>query len=280
VFVSHESSLVVASYDLAVRIEPGTRAIVTGATRGIGRATATALARRGARVGVIARGVEGVDALAAELGAGAVALHADVTDREAIAGAIGSFIDETGGLELAVANAGLAHYGPFADQPIEHAEEMVRLNVLGTIYTVHAALEPMLARAVGQIVVVSSGAGLRAFPWGAVYGATKAADKGFAEALRHELSGTGVSVSTVLPGEVETSLHDHQPDKVPDWRRSDDAISPDAVADAVIRAAEEDRREVHVPPAVRLLALNDLAPRLIDRLLARARGPTAAPRRD
>ena len=124
-----------------------------------------------------------------------------------------------------VANAGLAHYGPFADQPIEHAEEMVRLNVLGTIYTVHAALEHMIPRARGHIVVVASGAGLRAFPSGAVYGATKAADRAFAEALRHELSGTGVSVSTVSPGEVETSLHDHQPDKLPDWRRGDEAIS-------------------------------------------------------
>jgi short-subunit dehydrogenase len=263
-----------------VRIEPGTRAIVTGASRGIGRATAVALARRGARVGVVARGAEELETLAGELGDSAIPLPADVTDREAIGAGVSRFVEETGGLELAVANAGLAHYGPFADQPIEHAEQMVRLNVLGTIYTVHAALEAMLAAARGHLVVVSSGAGLRAFPWGAVYGATKAADKGFAEALRHELSGTGVSVSTVLPGEVETSLHDHQPDKVPDWRRSDEAIAADQVADAVVRAVEEDRREVHVPGAVRLLALNDLAPRLVDSLLARIRGPAAAPRRD
>ena len=263
-----------------MQIESGTRAIVTGATRGIGRATALALARRAARVGAVARGAEELEALAGELGGGAVALPADVADREAIAGAVSRFVAETGGLELAVANAGLAHYGPFADQPIEHAEQMVSLNVMGTIYTVHAALEPMLAQGRGHVVVVSSGAGLRAFPWGAVYGATKAADKGFAEALRHELSGTGVSVSTVLPGEVETSLHDHQPDRVPDWRRSDEAISADEVADAVLRAVEEDRREVHVPAAVRVLALNDLVPRLVDRMLARARGPAAAPRRD
>jgi short-subunit dehydrogenase len=263
-----------------VRIEPGTRAIVTGATRGIGRASAVALARRGARVGLVARSAEGLEALATELGGGAIVLPADVTDREAVDAAVGRFAGEAGGLELAVANAGLAHYGPFADQPIEHAEEMVRLNVMGTIYTVHAALERMLVRGRGHIVVVSSGAGLRAFPSGAVYGATKAADKGFAEALRHELSGTGVTVSTVLPGEVETSLHDHQPDKVPDWRRSEDAISAEEVAVAVVRAVEEDRREVHVPANVRLLALNDLAPGLVDRLLARVRGPAAAPRRD
>ena len=77
----------------------------------------------------------------------------------------------------------------------------------------------MLDRAHGHIVVLSSGAGLRAFPWAAVYGATKAADRGFAEALRHELSGTGVSVTTVFPGEVaDRILHAHERDLLPDWR--------------------------------------------------------------
>jgi short-subunit dehydrogenase len=262
-----------------VRIEPGTRAVVTGASRGIGRATALALAARGARVGLVSRGGPHLDALAAEIGEAAIALPADATDRAALDAAFESFVAEAGGVDVTVANAGLAHYGPFVDQPIEHAEEMVRLNVLGTIYTAHAALERMIPRARGHIVVVSSAAGLRAFPSGAVYGATKAADRGFAEALRHELSGTGISVSTVSPGEVETSLHDHQPDKVPDWRRGDESISADEVAAAILRAIEEDRREVFVPAAVRLLGLNDLAPGLIDRVLARVRGPSAAPRR-
>jgi short-subunit dehydrogenase len=136
----------------------------------------------------------------------------------------------------------------------------------------------MLDRGNGQIVVVSSGAALRAFPWAAVYGATKAANKGFAEALRHELSGSGVSVSTILPGEVKTSLHDEMKE-VPDWRNSEDAIEPEVVARATIDAIEKDRREVHVPGQVRLLSLNDLAPGLVDRLLAWIRGGAAAPRR-
>jgi short-subunit dehydrogenase len=253
--------------------------VVTGASRGIGRATALALAARGARVGLLSRGGPDLDSLAAEVGDAATALPADATDRAAVDAALESFADAAGGIDVAVANAGVAHYGPFADQPIEHAEEMVRLNVLGTIYTVHAALEHMILGARGHVVVVASGAGLRAFPSGAVYGATKAADRAFAEALRHELSGTGVSVSTVSPGEVETSLHDHQPEKLPDWRRGDEAISADEVAAAIMRAIEEDRREVFVPPAVRLLGMNGVAPGLLDRLLARVRGPAAAPRR-
>lgn len=263
-----------------MRVDSTTRAIVTGASRGIGRATARALARRGARLGLVARSEDALTELAAELAGDPVVLVADVADRDSIAGAVKRFVDEAGGLELAVANAGLAHYGPFFDQPIKHAEEMVRINVLGTIYTVRAAMEPMLDRAAGHLVVVSSGAGLRAFPWGAVYGATKAADRGFAEALRHELSGTGVGVTTVLPGEVETDLHSHQRDKLPDWRRDENTIPAEQVAEAIVAGVEQDRREVHVPPAVRALGLNGLAPRLTDRLVAALRGPSAAPRRD
>lgn len=263
-----------------MRIDSSTRAIVTGASRGIGRATAVALARRGARVGLVARSEDALTELAAELDGDPVVLVADIADRDAIALAVGRFAERAGGLELAVANAGLAHYGPFFDQPLEYAEEMVRVNVLGTIYTVRAAMEPMLDRAAGHIVVVSSGAGLRAFPWGAVYGATKAADRGFAEALRHELSGTGVSVTTVYPGEVETELHSHQRDRLPDWRRDENTITAEQVADAILDGVEHDRRAVHVPQAVRALGLNGLAPRLTDRLVAAMRGPTAAPRRD
>ena len=263
-----------------MRVEPGTRALVTGASKGIGQATARALAGRGARVGLVARGEQDLAALAADLSGDPVILPADVSSRESIAGAVQRFVEQAGGIELLVANAGLAHYGPFFDQPIEHAEEMVSVNVLGTIYSVAAALGPMRDRARGHIVVVSSGAGLRAFPWGAVYGATKAADRGFAEALRHELSGTGVSVTTVYPGEVESDLHSHQRDRLPDWRRDENTIPAEQVADAIVEAVESDRREAFVPPAVRALGLNGLAPRVTDRLVAAMRGPAAAPRRD
>ena len=100
-----------------------------------------------------------------------------------------------------VANAGALHYAPFADQEMEDVERMVQTNVFGPLYTAKAALPHMLDRARGHLVVLSSAAGLRSFPWGAVYGGTKAFDRGFAEALRHELSGTGVSLTIVFPGE-------------------------------------------------------------------------------
>ncbi|MFN8161844.1 MAG: SDR family NAD(P)-dependent oxidoreductase [Solirubrobacterales bacterium] len=259
-------------------IGPQTRALVTGASKGIGLATARALAARGATVGMVARGAEELERRAEELGG--IALEADIADRDAVEAAVGAFAERAGGLDLLVANAGVLHYAPFPDQPLADAEHMVMVNVMGTIYTVKAALGPMLAAGSGHVVVVSSGAALRAFPWGAVYGATKAAERSFAEALRHDLSGTGVSVTTVYPGEVATELHSHQRDRMPDWRSSEAELRPEEVAEALLEGVEGDRRAVYVPAAVRLLALNGLAPRAVDHLLARARGGSAAPRRD
>jgi len=260
-----------------VKIEPGTRAIVTGASKGIGRAVARALAGRGAKLGLVARGEEELERFAAELGDDATALGADIADRDSITAAVEKFTEQEGGVDLAIANAGMARYAPFAEQDPEDADRMVMTNVLGTINTVRAVINPMLDAASGHIVVVSSGAALRAFPWAAVYGATKAANKAFAEAIRHELSGTGVSLTTVMPGEVATSLHS-EATQLPDWRDSHNAIPPELVAAATIEAIEDDRREVHIPRNVRLLAINDLAPGLLDRMLAMARGGAAAPR--
>jgi 3-oxoacyl-[acyl-carrier protein] reductase len=231
-----------------------------------------------ARVGLIARGEQDLQRVAEQIGDKASVHTADVAERDSIDKAVAEFTEQAGGLDVAVANAGIARYAPFSEQDPDDAERMVLVNVLGTINTVRAALDPMLDRAQGHIVVMSSGAGHRAFPWGAVYGATKAADRGFAEALRHELSGTGVSVSTIFPGEVATSLH-AEAEQLPDWRNSHDAIPPELVAEATLEAIEEDRREVYIPAQVRMLGLNGIAPGLVDRLLAAIRGGAAAPRR-
>ncbi|MSO40668.1 MAG: SDR family oxidoreductase [Solirubrobacterales bacterium] len=261
-----------------MEIGPGTRAIVSGATRGIGRSTARSLAARGATVGLLARSTDELEALAAELPK-AVALPADVADRDATQAAVSSFIDGAGGLELLVANAGVAHTGPFLELEPDQVDEMVQVNFVGTLNVVRLGLPAMLARGRGHVVVVSSGAALRSFPWTAVYGGTKAAQKGFAEALRHELSGSGVSLTTVYPGEVRTSLHAHERQKMPDWFRPGDAIPPEVVSEAIVDGVNRDRREVHVPGNVRLLGLNSLAPGLVDRLLTLLRGGGAAPRR-
>ena len=265
-----------------MRIDGSTRALVTGASRGIGRALAAALAGRGATVGLAARSQDEVEALAGELPGEHVPLACDVSDRAAVEAAVAEFVDSAGGLDLVVANAGIARYGPFRETGVDAVEAMTAVNWLGTVYTVGAALPHLLDQARGHIVIVSSGAGHRSFPWAAGYGATKGAQRMFGEALRHELSGTGVSLTLVYPGEIATSLHDHEKERMPDWYRGgSDAAPPDALAEKVLAAVEDDARAVHFPPLVRLLgAAHGLSPRLSDRLLRTLRGATAAPRRD
>jgi short-subunit dehydrogenase len=262
-----------------MRIDATTQALVTGASRGIGHSLARALAARGATVGVLSRTAD--EALSRSVGPRAVALPADVGDRASVEAAVDRFAAEAGGLDLVVANAGIAHYGPLVEQDVSLVETMTRVNWLGTVYTVKASLPYLLERGAGHIVIVSSGAALRAFPSAAGYGATKAAQRGFAEALRHELGGTGVSVTTVFPGEIATHLHDHEKESLPTWYRGGErAADAGRLAAAVLRAVERDRRSVSFPPFVRLLGLNGIAPGFADAVVRRLRGDSAAPRRD
>jgi short-subunit dehydrogenase len=265
-----------------VQIGSGTRAVVTGASRGIGRAIARALADRGATVGLAARSTPELEKLAAELPGNHQALTCDVALRASIATAIEDFAASAGGLDLLVANAGIAYYEPVAEQDLDRIENMTSVNWLGTVFTVKAALPILLEQGSGHIVVMSSGAGLRGFPGAAAYSATKAAQRIFAEALRHELAGTGVSLTTVYPGEIRTSLHDHERASMPPWYRGGpQAASPEALATRVLKAIEADRRHVHYRPLVKGMGiLNGVSPGAADRVLRRLRGPSAAPRRD
>jgi short-subunit dehydrogenase len=260
----------------AVEIGPGTRVLVTGASRGIGEAIARAFAARGATLGLLARRRAPLEELAADLpGNGHVTLEADVSDPDAVASAISEF----GDVDVVVANAGITHYRPFAQLPLDEARHMNDVNWLGTIYTVWSALPRMLERRRGHIVVVSSGGGVRGFPSAAVYNGTKAAQRGFAEALRHELHGTGVSVTTVYPGEIETSLHDHELDHMPDWYRLDRRAPAGPLGEQVVDAVEKDQRELFYPPLVRMLrVVNGISPRLGDLVLRRILGRSVAPR--
>lgn len=265
-----------------MQIGSDTRALVTGASRGIGRAVAHALAERGATVGLAARSTSELKKLAAELPGAHYPLTCDVAVPASIATAAEEFVDAAGGLDLVVANAGVAHYEPVATQSLEHIEHMTQVNWLGTVHTITAALPHLLAQRRGHIVVMSSGAGLRSFPGAAAYSATKAAQRMYAAALRHELAGTGVSVTTVYPGEIRTSLHAHELGRMPDWYRGgSDAASPDALAQRVVKAVERDSRELHYRPLVKGMAiLNGVSPGAADAVLRRLRGPSAAPRRD
>ncbi|HEV2777396.1 MAG TPA: SDR family NAD(P)-dependent oxidoreductase [Solirubrobacteraceae bacterium] len=264
-----------------MQIGSGTRALVTGASRGIGRAVAHALAERGAIVGLAARSTTELEALARELPGAHHPLTCDVALPASIATATEDFVAAAGGMDLLVANAGIAYYEPVASQSLDKIELMTEVNWLGTVYTVKAALPFLLERGAGHIVVMSSGAGLRGFPGAAAYSATKAAQRMFAEALRHELAGSGVSVTTVYPGEIRTSLHDHEGTQMPQWYRGGpNAASADALAARILTAIQRDSRHLHYRPVVKHMGiLNGVSPGIADRVLRRLRGDTAAPRR-
>jgi short-subunit dehydrogenase len=264
-----------------MQVTAGTRALITGASRGIGRALAAALAARGATVGLAARSRHELDELAAELPGAHQTLECDVADAASTQAAVDRFAERAGGLDLLIANAGIAHYGSFAAQPLEDKLRMSQVNWHGTLHTVHFGLPHLLEARPGHIVIVSSGAALRSFPQAAVYGATKAAQRAFGEALRHELAGTGVSLTVVYPGEIATALHDHEKERMPPWYRGGSRAAPaDALAQRVIKAIENDERAVHYPPMVRALGIaHGLNPKAADALLRRLRGESAAPRR-
>ncbi len=231
-----------------VELGDGTKVLVTGASKGIGAALARQLAARGCVLGLVARNEDGLRALIETLpGDGHRALPADVSDRDSIRAAIAEF----GDVDVVVANAGVAHYGAWLDLDERLEAQMTDVNWLGTLYTVRAALPAMVERRHGHVVVISSGAALRTFPGAAVYGATKSAQRGFGEGLWHDLDGTGVGVTIVYPGEIGTSLHDHQREKLPDWRQGQEA-DVEECAQAIVAGVERDDRNVYFPREVRL----------------------------
>ena len=260
-----------------VEIGAGTRVLVTGASRGLGRSLAEAFAWRGATLGLVARTESELHTLVDELPeAGHKILIADVGDRRQMTAVVEAF----GDLDVVVANAGVARYLNFADLPLDEAERMTNVNWLGTLYTVQPALKNMIARGSGSVVIVSSGAGVRAFPQASVYGGTKAAQLAWGRALRHELDGTGVDVTLVMPGELETHLHDHQRDDLPEWRQDKYAMPARPLAERIVKAVEKGDPEVYYPGSIKALRVfQGLSPMIADRLLRLMRGKAAAPRR-
>ena len=178
----------------------GKVALVTGASGGIGAATARKLHDAGASVGMLSR--RGDD-LGLER---ALGLACDVRDREAVAEATKAVVERFGGLEIAVANAGVGAYGPFLELDPERVEEMIDVNLKGTLYTAAAALPHLIASGEGDFVSLASVAGLRAFPGESVYNASKFGQLGFTRSLDHELREHGVRATCICPGGVHTGF--------------------------------------------------------------------------
>jgi NADP-dependent 3-hydroxy acid dehydrogenase YdfG len=178
----------------------GKVAFVTGASRGIGAAVARSLAAHGVKLGLASRSG---DDLGLE---GAVGIACDVSRSVEVDEVVGETVDRFGRLDILVANAGVGAYGPFLELSPEHLEEMIDVNVKGTLYAVRAALPHLIESGEADLVTIASEAGRRGLPLEAVYCASKFAQVGFTRALDHELRERGVRCTNVCPGGVATDF--------------------------------------------------------------------------
>ena len=222
----------------------GTVALVTGASSGIGAATAAALAAQGAGVALAARRRERLDALAAglrEQGATALVLESDITDEQQAVEAVERTVAELGRLDTLISNAGVMLLGPAVGAPLSEWQRMVDLNVLGLLYCAHAALPHLLRaaqdspRQVADLVNISSVAGRVARNGSGVYNLTKHGVGAFSESLRQEVAKRYVRVSLVEPGATATELAGHNRPEVLDSMRNQFGQRMDAedIADAI-----------------------------------------------
>ena len=220
-------------------------AVITGASRGIGRAVAIAASARGARLGLIARSKDELDAVLAEVGGRGAVSVADVARRDEIERALAEVEKALGPIDILVNNAGIGAYGAFADTEVDEFERIMRVNYLGTIYAMKAVLPGMIARKKGHIVNVASIAGRIGAPFEAAYSASKFAVAGLSEAVAIELGAKGIGVSIVNPGPVDTDFFSARGH--PYQRSTPKPVSAERVARDVIAVVEKNKLEAYVP---------------------------------
>jgi NADP-dependent 3-hydroxy acid dehydrogenase YdfG len=245
---------------------PGRVVAITGAARGIGRATAEACVRAGMLVAIGDLDVAGARRTAAALGGGTIALELDVCDRASVA----RFLDEAearlGSLDVLVNNAGIMQLGRLVDEDDATARRQVDINVHGVLHGMKEALPRMLARNAGHVVNMASTAGKAGFAGGATYSGTKHFVVGVSEAARFELRGSGVEISCVMPGIVKTELATGLPEP-----RFVKHTEPGAVAAAIVDVLRAPRFDVFVPREIGpLMRVAGVLPRAAREALSRA----------
>jgi short-subunit dehydrogenase len=226
---------------------PSRVAIITGASSGIGAALARQLVQSGYRVGLIARRIDRLETLKNELGAQAVLAQADVGIRSEIVPAIRSLAEQLGPIDLLIANAGVGRRVHLTPLNVEEIEQVIRVNLLGVIYSLEAVLPEMVQRGSGHIAAVGSVAAFKGMPAESAYCASKAGLCAFMEGLRLQLHGSGVSVTTINPGFVKSEMTAGHRFHMPFLLETDEA------ARRICRALERKTKEFNFPWQTALL---------------------------
>lgn len=247
----------------------GRRVLITGASRGIGRAFARHAAARGARVALLARDTDALEALVAEVASRDVhAFPCDVSDRAEHLRAIVAAREVLGGIDVGVLNAGIGLHRGWLDHDLDAAERVLDVNVRGVLYGAHSLGRSMAERGEGWLVFMASIAGLVPVPGEAAYSASKHAVVGLADALSIELEPRGVHVLTVCPGSVSTGFAgDARLPRAARWARTD----PEAVVRATWAALARGADRLVIPRRLELAtAARGVVPSLVRRGTARA----------
>jgi NADP-dependent 3-hydroxy acid dehydrogenase YdfG len=255
---------------------------ITGASAGIGRATALRAAREGATVALLARRADKLDALAAEIraiGGTALAIGGDVTSAAEMESFVARAVSSCGRLDIMVCNAGIGYHGPLDETPADVMRRLVDVNLMGTLYAARAALAVMRRQGTGHIIAVSSIAGRRGVGGSSVYSATKAAQIGLIEGLRAEFSGTDLRASVIYPVSTVTEFHDAiARDFGHMVKGKGPKQSADRVARAIVECMVNPRAEVYPFGQAKWLAvLSVVAPTQADKFVKRF-GRRAVPR--
>jgi short-subunit dehydrogenase len=243
---------------------------ITGAARGIGRATAAALVARGARVAIGDIEADLAERTAAELGSGTIGLPLDVTNRQSFSSFLAQVESQLGPLDVLINNAGIMPVGPFLEESDATAKRMIDINVHGVIFGSKLALEGFATRGRGHLVNIASIAGKAGTPHLATYVASKHAVVGLSEALRLEFADAGIDVSVVMPVGVNTELYSGLKSM-----RGMKTPEPEDVAEAIVEALQTGRYEVYVPKRMNgIIRLAALMPRRWGEAIGRALGGT------